>query len=133
MDPGRLAIRGGSAGGLTALNALVGESEFAACASWYGVTDLLGLVASTHDFEARYTDRLIGPLPEAHDLYEARSPVNHAAAMTGAVLLPCRGPTTPSCPRPSPSASTMRWWPPADRASCGCTKGRATASAGPTP
>ena len=30
---------------------------------WYGVTDLVGLAASTHDFEAHYMDRLIGPLP----------------------------------------------------------------------
>ena len=51
------------------------------------MTDLLGLAATTHDFEAHYTDRLIGPLPEAVDLYEERSPVNRAAAMTGAVLL----------------------------------------------
>ncbi len=60
---------------------------FAACVSWYGVTDLLGLVATTHDFEAHYTDRLIGPLPEARPLYEARSPVHRAGSMRGAVLL----------------------------------------------
>ena len=53
----------------------------------YGVTDLMGLVASTHDFEAHYTDRLIGPLPEARSLYEERSPVARAAAMHGSVLL----------------------------------------------
>ena len=59
-----MAIRGGSAGGLTALGALVRSDVFAAAVSWYGVTDLMGLVATTHDFESRYTDRLIGPLPE---------------------------------------------------------------------
>ncbi len=51
------------------------------------MTDLLGLVATTHDFEAHYTDRLIGPLPGAHDLYVERSPVTRAAAMGGSVLL----------------------------------------------
>jgi dipeptidyl aminopeptidase/acylaminoacyl peptidase len=87
VDPGRLAIRGNSAGGMTALNALAAGEGFRACASWYGVTDLLDLVATTHDFEACYTDTLIGPLPEAQGLYETRSPVKRAAAMTGAVLL----------------------------------------------
>jgi dipeptidyl aminopeptidase/acylaminoacyl peptidase len=87
VDPGRLAIRGGSAGGMTALNALASGEGFGACASWYGVTDLLGLVDTTHDFEAHYTDRLIGPLPEALTLYVERSPVARAAAMAGSVLL----------------------------------------------
>ena len=63
VDAGRLAIRGGSAGGMTALNALAAGEGFSACVSWYGVTDLMGLVATTHDFESHYTDRLIGPLP----------------------------------------------------------------------
>jgi dipeptidyl aminopeptidase/acylaminoacyl peptidase len=87
VDPQRMAIRGGSAGGLTALNALAGSAEFRACVSWYGVTDLLALAATTHDFEAHYTDRLIGPLPGAQELYEARSPVCRAAAIEGSVLL----------------------------------------------
>jgi dipeptidyl aminopeptidase/acylaminoacyl peptidase len=87
VDPTRLAIRGGSAGGFTALNALAAGEGFAAGASWYGVTDLRTLAATTHDFEAHYTDRLVGPLPEAAALYEQRSPLTHAATMTGAVLL----------------------------------------------
>jgi dipeptidyl aminopeptidase/acylaminoacyl peptidase len=87
VDPERLAIRGGSAGGMTALNALAAGEGFGACAAWYAVTDLLGLAATTHDFEAHYTDVLIGPLPEAKNVYEERSPVNRAAAMSGAVLL----------------------------------------------
>jgi dipeptidyl aminopeptidase/acylaminoacyl peptidase len=87
VDGARMAIRGGSAGGMTALNALAAGEGFAACASWYGVTDLMGLVATTHDFEAHYTDRLVGPLPEARALFEERSPVSRAASMRGAVLL----------------------------------------------
>jgi dipeptidyl aminopeptidase/acylaminoacyl peptidase len=87
IDPAAMAIRGGSAGGMTALNALATGEGFAACASWYGVTDLLGLVASTHDFEAHYTDRLIGPLPGSSRLYEQRSPVRRAGSMGGSVLL----------------------------------------------
>ncbi len=87
VDPQRMAIRGGSAGGMTALNALASGEGFAACASWYGVTDLMGLVATTHDFEAHYTDRLIGPLPQEQRLYQERSPLSRAAAMGGSVLL----------------------------------------------
>jgi dipeptidyl aminopeptidase/acylaminoacyl peptidase len=87
VDSGRLAIRGSSAGGMTALNALAAGEGFGACASWYGVTDLMGLVATTHDFEAHYTDRLIGPLPGAEHLYDERSPRNQAPAMRGSVLL----------------------------------------------
>jgi dipeptidyl aminopeptidase/acylaminoacyl peptidase len=87
VDGRKMAIRGGSAGGLTALGALVRADVFAAAVSWYGVTDLMGLVATTHDFESSYTDRLIGPLPASAALYEARSPLNRVAEVTGAVLL----------------------------------------------
>jgi len=87
VDTQRMAIRGGSAGGMTALNALAAGEGFAACVSWYGVTDLLGLAATTHDFEAHYTDRLIGPLPGSRRLYEERSPIHRAQFMRGAVLL----------------------------------------------
>jgi dipeptidyl aminopeptidase/acylaminoacyl peptidase len=87
VDPGRMAVRGGSAGGMTALNALAAGEGFAACVSLYGVTDLLGLVATTHDFEAHYTDRLIGPLPGSRPLYVERSPVSRAGSMVGSVLL----------------------------------------------
>ena len=87
VDPGRMAVRGGSAGGMTALNALAAGEGFKACTAMYAVTDLLSLAATTHDFESRYNDRLIGPLPEARDLFVERSPVSRAAGMTGAVLL----------------------------------------------
>jgi acetyl esterase/lipase len=86
-DPTRMAIRGSSAGGFTALNALVRSEVFAAAVSWYGVTDLLALAAATHDFESRYCDRLVGPLPEATDEYRRRSPLHQVGAMTGAVLV----------------------------------------------
>ncbi len=87
VDGSRLAIRGTSAGGLTALGALVGSDRFAGAASWYGVTDLEALAADTHEFEARYLDGLVGPLPGALDEYRRRSPVHRAADIGGAVLL----------------------------------------------
>jgi dipeptidyl aminopeptidase/acylaminoacyl peptidase len=75
-DPERLAIEGGSAGGWTVLAALVGSDVFAAGISRYGVGDARALAADTHDFEARYMDGLIGPLPEAEDVYLERSPLS---------------------------------------------------------
>ena len=77
VDPQRLLIRGGSAGGFTVLAALALNDVFAAGASRYGVADLEALAADTHKFESRYLDRLIGPYPEARDTYLARSPINH--------------------------------------------------------
>jgi dipeptidyl aminopeptidase/acylaminoacyl peptidase len=87
VDGRRMAIRGTSAGGLTALGALVASDHFAGAASWYGVTDLESLAADTHEFESRYLDGLVGPLPEAVGEYRRRSPLHHADAITGAVLL----------------------------------------------
>lgn len=77
-DPDRIAIRGGSAGGFTVLTALArGDTPFAAGADYYGVADLELLAADTHKFESRYLDRLVGPYPEARELYVERSPIHH--------------------------------------------------------
>jgi dipeptidyl aminopeptidase/acylaminoacyl peptidase len=78
VDPARLGIRGGSAGGYTTLCALAFTDTFAAGASHYGVSNLIGLATETHKFEARYLDRLIGTLPEARAVYDERSPLLHA-------------------------------------------------------
>ncbi|TDQ52101.1 S9 family peptidase [Actinorugispora endophytica] len=85
-DPARLAIRGGSAGGTTTLLALTGDT-FACGASYYGVTDLLRLAEETHDFESRYLDTLVGPLPGYASTYRERSPVHRAAEIDVPVLL----------------------------------------------
>ena len=77
VDPQRLMIRGGSAGGFTVLAALALHDVFAAGSNSYGVADLEALAADTHKFESRYLDRLIGPYPEARDTYLDRSPINH--------------------------------------------------------
>ena len=77
VDPERLAIRGGSAGGYTTLAALAFRDTFAAGASHFGVADLEALATETHKFESRYLDGLIGPYPERRDLYVERSPVHH--------------------------------------------------------
>jgi dipeptidyl aminopeptidase/acylaminoacyl peptidase len=75
VDPERLAIMGGSAGGFTTLAALAFKDVFAAGISLFGVGDLEMLARDTHKFESRYLDRLVGPLPEAIGRYRERSPI----------------------------------------------------------
>ncbi len=87
VEPGRAAIRGTSAGGFTALNALASSDVFRGAVSWYGVADLMELSATTHEFEAHYNDWLIGPLPESRDEYLKRSPIERVSQMHGSVLL----------------------------------------------
>jgi len=86
-DGARLAIRGGSAGGWTVLCALTASDRFAAGISRYGVADLRALAADTHDFEARYLDGLVGPLPEAEAVYVERSPLSHLDRFTTPMLI----------------------------------------------
>jgi dipeptidyl aminopeptidase/acylaminoacyl peptidase len=86
-DPRRLAIRGSSAGGWTVLVALTRTRAFGAGASYYGVADLLALAEDTHDFEAHYTDGLVGPLPAARHLYVERSPLSHVEELESPILL----------------------------------------------
>ena len=76
VDPGRLVILGGSAGGYTVLQALVNyPGFFKAGICLYGISNLFTLAADTHKFEARYLDSLLGPLPEASPIYRSRSPI----------------------------------------------------------
>ncbi len=85
-DPDRVAIRGGSAGGFTALAALVASPIFKAGASLYGIGDLMLLAQETHKFESRYMDRLVGPLPESAAVYAARSPIHRLDRMTAGAI-----------------------------------------------
>jgi dipeptidyl aminopeptidase/acylaminoacyl peptidase len=86
-DAARLTIAGGSAGGWTVLAALVGTDAFSAGISRYGVGDARALATDTHDFEARYLDGLIGPLPAAEKLYIERSPLSHPGRFRVPLLL----------------------------------------------
>ncbi len=87
VDPGRLAIRGGSAGGYTTLSALAFRDVFKAGASHYGVSDLETLATDTHKFESRYLDGLVGPYPARRDLYIERSPIHHTDGLNCALIL----------------------------------------------
>lgn len=75
-DPHRLIIKGGSAGGYTALNVLTFTNTFQAGACYYGVSDLEALAKDTHKFELHYLDRLIAPYPQGKDTYIKRSPIH---------------------------------------------------------
>jgi len=86
VDGARMAIRGGSAGGYTTLAALTFHDEFAAGASYYGVSDLAALAEETHKFESRYLDNMIGPYPEREDLYRARSPIHFSEQLNCPVI-----------------------------------------------
>ena len=78
-DPTRVAVVGGSSGGMLALLLCARyESLARAAVVSYPVTDLLDLAATTHRFESHYSDGLVGELPGAAGRYRARSPVSHA-------------------------------------------------------
>jgi dipeptidyl aminopeptidase/acylaminoacyl peptidase len=87
VDVTRLAIRGGSAGGFTTLAALTFRDVFRAGACYYGIGDLETLARDTHKFESRYLDGLVGPWPEAADVYRERSPIHHVERLSCPVII----------------------------------------------
>ena len=87
VDPQRLAIKGGSAGGYSVLCALAFHDIFAAGVSRYGIADLEALARDTHKFECRYLDRLVGPYPADRATYMERSPINHVEKLSCPMLI----------------------------------------------
>ena len=85
-DRERLSIMGGSAGGYTTLGVLTFRNVFHAGASHFGVSDIELLALETHKFESRYTDSLVGPYPEAKEVYHARSPLYHTDKLSSPVI-----------------------------------------------
>jgi dipeptidyl aminopeptidase/acylaminoacyl peptidase len=86
-DRSRLAISGGSAGGWTVLASLTSTDAFACGTSYYGVAELVTFHETTHDFESHYDDSLVGPWPQAKDLYVDRAPLSHVDRLSCPVLL----------------------------------------------
>ena len=83
VDPDRLFIHGGSAGGYVVLCAMTFHDVFQAGASLFGIADLEALFAQPgHKFEAHYD----APLPKGRGMYD-RSPVHFIDQVRGAVLL----------------------------------------------
>jgi len=91
VDPKRIVICGGSAGGWTVLCALSYGRDlhaFAAGTSSYGVTDLKPFVEHTHKFESKYLEKLVGgTYAEVPELYKERSPVTHAKKIAVPLLI----------------------------------------------
>ncbi|KZB88041.1 prolyl oligopeptidase family serine peptidase [Amycolatopsis regifaucium] len=89
VDGDRLAIRGGSAGGYTSAASLTTTTTYRAGTVMYPILDLYqwtGDGGETHDFESRYLDGLIGPLPETEQRYRERSPIHNAGTVAGPLL-----------------------------------------------
>lgn len=88
VDPGRLAIRGGSAGGYTTLATLAFRPEvFAAGISHYGIADLELLHGDTHKFESRYDEALVAAWPAGRAVFRQRSPIHALDRVRAAMLL----------------------------------------------
>jgi len=88
VDPERLLITGGSAGGYTTICALTFTDEFAAGASYFGIADLEQFGGGdTHKFELEYEHTLVGPYPEAAELYRERSPIHFADRISTPMLV----------------------------------------------
>ena len=88
VDSERIALDGGSAGGFTLLLLCARHPDLIrAGVERYGVTDLFDLAETTHRYESRYLDKVVGPLPAAAALYRDRSPITHAEHISVPLLV----------------------------------------------
>lgn len=87
VDPARLAVRGASAGGFTALSALIRSEVFSAGTSLFGVADLALLRRTTHKFESRYIETLTGATGPEDPVLVERSPLSHIDQIHAPLLL----------------------------------------------
>lgn len=87
-SPATTVAVGGSAGGFTALNVVIGHPGLVAGAVvLYPVTDLAALDATTHRYEAHYNHTLVGPPDVAPARYAERSPLLRAEQISVPVLV----------------------------------------------
>ena len=88
VDPAHMVISGASAGGYTALRALLeAGSPFAAATATSAIIDPAAWRRAAPRFQSRHADTLIGPWPEAADEYQRRSVLHGAARIMQPVLL----------------------------------------------
>jgi dipeptidyl aminopeptidase/acylaminoacyl peptidase len=87
VDPDRVVIQGWSASGYTTLSALAFRDFFKAGISYFGIGDLEAMTRDTHKFESRYLDGLIGPYPEAIELYKERSAIHYVDQIKAPMLI----------------------------------------------
>lgn len=87
--PERTVVIGGSAGGMTVLGLLMGDTAelVAAGVAAYPVTDLVELADRSHRFEAHYTDTLVAPRAPGDPVLRERSPLRRAAELRRPLLL----------------------------------------------
>ena len=97
--PARTILMGGSAGGLTALNAaVVGASLVAAVVAKYPVVDLAELLQGDDPFESHFMPALIGATADDDAVARERSPHNHAEALIDTPILLFHGDQDMSVP-----------------------------------
>lgn len=90
VDPQRLAVRGGSAGGWISAASLTSVTTYRCGTVMFPILDLAGWTADggeTHDFESQYIYGLVGDPREHPDRYRDRSPAHHADRLAGPVLM----------------------------------------------
>jgi dipeptidyl aminopeptidase/acylaminoacyl peptidase len=88
VDDNKMVIMGGSAGGFTVLKTLEDyPGIFKAGVNLFGVANQFSLVEDTHKFEERYSDSLLGSLPEAAEIYRERSPVYFADKIKDPIII----------------------------------------------
>lgn len=99
VETSKMVIFGGSSGGYSVLKALEDfPGLFKAGVCLYGISNQFALAADTHKFEAHYNDRLLGPLPQAAEIYRERSPLFFAERIQDALAL-FQGEDDPVVPR----------------------------------
>jgi dipeptidyl aminopeptidase/acylaminoacyl peptidase len=86
VDSERVFVRGASAGGYLTLRCITGSTAFTGGMCRCGISDLALWREDTHDFESRYTDRLVGP-PSQVNLYLDRSPARNVGSRSAPLLL----------------------------------------------
>ncbi|MHA1984990.1 MAG: S9 family peptidase, partial [Candidatus Hodarchaeales archaeon] len=88
VNKNKSCILGGSAGGFTVLISLVKKPGiYSAGVDLFGVSDNFGLAEDTHYLESRYSDILLGPLPEASQKYVEQSAIFHADKISDPLLI----------------------------------------------
>ena len=88
IDPERVAVRGGSAGGWTTLACLTSTDVFCGGAVYFPISDPLHWSGgNTHDFESRYLETLIGRLPQDRARYEQVSPLGHVDRISVPIVM----------------------------------------------
>jgi dipeptidyl aminopeptidase/acylaminoacyl peptidase len=89
VDDRKRVIYGGSAGGYTVLQSLVDMPGFwMAGVCLYGISNQFTLVSEADfKFESRYSETLLGSLPESAARYRDRSPLFHAERIVDPVIL----------------------------------------------